>query len=77
MYDIERHRTIERLIECAGGKERCLELGFPVQDDNSTLHLAPAGLGYLIDVVAADLRTLPAAYSAGYTQGLAQNLPET
>ncbi len=77
MYDSERHRTIARLIECAGDKERCLELGFIVQDDNSTLHLAPSGLGYLLDVVAADLRTLPAAYSAGYTQGLAQNSTET
>lgn len=77
MYEVERHRTIDRLIECAGGEERCLKLGFLVQDDNSTLHIAPAGFGYLIDVVAADLRTLPAAYFAGYTQGLAQNSTET
>ncbi len=72
MYDLDRHRTIDRLIECAGSKERCLELGFLVQDDNSTLHLSPAGLGYLIDIVATDIKTLPAVYAAGYNQALAQ-----
>ena len=72
MYDEDHHKTIAQLISHIGSQEECLRLGFLQKDDNATLHLSPAGMGYLIDVVAADLTALPEAYAAGYKQGYAQ-----
>lgn len=76
MYDEDHHKTIAQLIALIGSKERCLSLGFLVKDDNATMYLSPAGLGYLLDVVASDVTALPDAYAAGYTQGLAQKETE-
>jgi len=73
MYDPDHHRTIAQLIDHVGNKEECLRLGFLVNDDNETLRLSPVGMGYLIDVVAADVNTLPEAYAAGYKQGHTQS----
>lgn len=72
MYDEDHHKTITQLISRIGSQEECLRLGFLAKDDNATLHLSPAGMGYLIDVVAADLTALPEAYAAGYIQGHTQ-----
>ena len=72
MYDEDHHKTISRLIMLIGSKEKCLALGFLVKDDNATMHLSPAGMGYLIDVVASDVNALPDAYAAGYRQGYVQ-----
>ena len=72
MYDEDHHRTIVQLISHIGNQEECLRLGFLSRDDNATLHLSPAGMGYLIDVVAGDITTLPDAYAAGYKQGHTQ-----
>ena len=60
----------DRAIDYAiGSKEKCLSLGFLVKDDNATMYLSSAGLGYLLDVVAGDVCALPDAYAAGYKQG--------
>ena len=72
MYDEDHHKTIAQLISRIGSQEECLQLGFLAKDDNATLHLSPAGVGYLIDVVASDITTLPDAYAAGYKQGHTQ-----
>ena len=69
MYDEDHHRTIAQLITRIGSQEECLRLGFLAKDDNATLHLSPAGMGYLIDVVASDVTALADAYAAGYKQG--------
>lgn len=70
MYDEDHHRTIAQLIGRIGSQEECLRLGFFLaKDDNATLHLSPAGMGYLIDVVASQITALPDAYAAGYIQG--------
>lgn len=73
MYDKDHHKTIAQLIRLIGSQEECIRLGFLQKDDNATLHLSPAGMGYLIDVVASDLTALPDAYAAGYKQGHAQS----
>jgi len=72
MYDKDHHKTIAQLISRIGSQEECLRLGFLANDDNATLHLSPAGMGYLIDVVAGDINALPDAYAAGYKQGETQ-----
>ena len=72
MYDQDDHKTIAQLIALIGSKEKCLSLGFLVMDDNATMYLSPAGMGYLIDVVASDVSALPDAYAAGYKQGHTQ-----
>jgi len=71
MHDPDDHRIIERLIELLGQHE-CLSLGFIVRDDNATLHVSAKGLGYLLDVLAAELNSLHEAYAAGYDQGYTQ-----
>ena len=76
MYDEDHHKTIAQLIGRIGSQEECLRLGFLAKDDNATLHLSPAGMGYLIDIVAGDISALPDAYAAGYKQGLAQTETE-
>ena len=72
MYDEDHHKTIAQLIGRIGSQEECFRLGFLAKDDNATLHLSPAGMGYLIDVVASDVSALPDAYAAGYKQGHTQ-----
>lgn len=72
MYDEDHHKTIAQLITLIGTKEKCLSFGFLVKDDNATMYLSPAGLGYLLDVVARDVSALPDAYAAGYIQGQTQ-----
>lgn len=70
MYDAEKHKTIERLVDEFGEKV-CLRLGILGKDDNETLFLTKAGMGYLIQVTAADIKTTHEAYAAGYQQGYA------
>ncbi|MDH4185860.1 MAG: hypothetical protein OEV08_02580 [Nitrospira sp.] len=72
MYDEDHHKTIAQLISHIGSQEKCLRLGFLAKDDNATLHLSPAGMGYLIDVVASNVTALPDAYAAEYIQGHTQ-----
>jgi hypothetical protein len=69
MYDAEKHKTILGLIERVGSEKECLRLGFLGRDDNETLFLTSAGMGYLLDVVARDTKTFAEAYAAGYEQG--------
>lgn len=71
MLDHDAHKTISGLIEKIGSQEDCLSLGFLDKDDNETLFLTPIGLGYLLDVVAAEVGTLEEAYAAGFKQGQA------
>ncbi len=66
MYDPDDHKTIESLIEKVGSKEECLRLGFIDKDDNETLYISTAGLGYLLHVVARDVNSLAEAYAAGF-----------
>lgn len=72
MYDEDHDKTIAQLIGRIGSQEKCLQLGFLAKDDNATLHLSPAGMGYLVDVVASEITALPDAYAAGYKQGHTQ-----
>ena len=71
MYDPDDHKIIRKLLDLFGEAE-CLRLGFLGKDDNATLYVSPKGLGYLLDVIAAELGSLPDAYAAGYDQGYAQ-----
>lgn len=72
MYDPDHYKTIEALVAHVQSKERCLELGLIAQDDNRTLHLTAAGLGYLIDVVAQGLTDPAQIYMAGWNQAVDQ-----
>ncbi len=71
MHDPDRHRTIEALIENIESKEKGLELGLLAQDDNRTLHLTAAGLGYLLEVVARNLTDPAEIYMAGWNEAVA------
>lgn len=71
MYDPDDHKIIRKLLDLFGETE-CLSLGSLGRDDNATLYVTPKGLGYLLDVIAAALRSLPAAYAAAYDQGYTQ-----
>ena len=68
MYDKDDHKTVAALIEKIGSKERCLQLDFLAENDNKTLFLTPIGLGYLLNVVAGEIDSLPEAYRAGFKQ---------
>jgi hypothetical protein len=68
MYDPDDHKILRKLLDLFGEPE-CLRLGFLGKDDNATLYVSPKGLGYLLDVIAAELASLPEAYAAGYDQG--------
>ncbi|MBU1210172.1 MAG: hypothetical protein KJ587_02740 [Alphaproteobacteria bacterium] len=71
MYDSDDHKIVSKLLDHFGEAES-LRLGFLGKDDNATLYVSAKGLGYLLDVLAADLDTLQAAYAAGYDQGYTQ-----
>ncbi len=71
MYDPDDHKILNKLLDLFGEPE-CLRLGFLGKDDNATLFVSPKGLGYLLDVLAAELTSLHEAYSAGYDQGHTQ-----
>ena len=71
MYDTDHHKSIKTLLDLFGEAE-CLRLEFLDKDDNATLCLSPAGMGYLIDVLATELETPHEAYAAGYQQGYTQ-----
>jgi hypothetical protein len=71
MYDPNDHKIIATLLAQCGDRE-CQRLGFLERDDNATLYVTAKGLGYLLDVVAADCTTLQEAYAAGYDQGYVQ-----
>lgn len=71
MYDPDDHKIVRKLLDKFGEAE-CLRLGFLGRDDNATLYVSPKGLGYLLDVLAAELGSLPEAYAAGYDQGYTQ-----
>lgn len=68
MYDKDDHKTVEALIEKIGSKERCLHLNFLAENDNKTLFLTPIGMGYLLNVVAGEIDSIPEAYRAGFKQ---------
>lgn len=69
MYDPDHHKTIEALIDRVGSKDEGLRLGFIGKDDNETLFLTAAGMGYLLDVGAREIGTVAEAYAAGFEQG--------
>ena len=71
MHDPDDHKIIRKLLDLFGETE-CLRLGFLGRDDNATLYVSPKGLGYLLDVIAAELVSIPEAYAAGYDQGYTQ-----
>ena len=71
MYDPDDHKILHKLLDLFGEPE-CLRLGFMGKDDNATLFVSPKGLGYLLDVLAAELTSVHEAYAAGYDQGYTQ-----
>jgi hypothetical protein len=71
MYDPNDHKIIATLLAQFGDLD-CQRLGFLGRDDNATLFVTAKGLGYLLDVVAAERTTLQEAYAAGYDQGYVQ-----
>jgi hypothetical protein len=71
MYDPDEHKIIATLLAQLGDAQ-CQRLGFLGRDDNATFFVTAKGLGYLMDVVAADCDSLEEAYAAGYDQGILQ-----
>lgn len=71
MHDPNDYKIITKLLDHVGEAE-CQRLGFLSKDDNATLRISPKGLGYLLDVLAAELTSLHEAYAAGYDQGHTQ-----
>jgi hypothetical protein len=64
-YDIESVRQIEALSRSVGGLDQCKRLGFIHEDVQGIMSLSAAGLGYLLYVVARDIRGLAEAFAAG------------
>jgi len=75
MHDPDHKKTIAKLIE-QFGKEDCLKIGLLGKDDE-TLFLTALGTGFLIDVEAAEIKTLTEAYAAGFEQGYRQAKDES
>lgn len=71
MHDPNDHKIIRKLLNHFGEPE-CLRLGFLGKDDNATLYISAKGLGYLLDVLAAERVTFHEVYAAGYDQGYTQ-----
>lgn len=70
MHDPEAHKTIEKLIRLAGGKEEALGLELLLIDDNQTLYVSNLGFSYLMDVEAGELTSPLEIYTAGFRSGV-------
>lgn len=69
-------RQLEKLKEFVGGLEECKRLGFVHVDEQGIQSMSPVGLGFLLYVVAGEIKTLPEAFAAGW-QVRAEEATET
>lgn len=65
-------RQLDTLKEIVGGLDECKRLGFVHVDGQGVQSLSPVGLGFLIYVVAGEIKTLPEAFAAGWQAGTEQ-----
>ena len=75
VFDIESHRTVEALIRELGSVAKCKRLGFVFEDENKIMSLSAVGLGYLLFVKAAEVRSVAEAFAAGYECGAEYGVP--
>lgn len=66
VLNFDHLRQLDKLKEIVGGLEECKRLGFVHIDEQGIQSLSPVGLGFLIFVVAGDVKTLPEAFAAGW-----------
>ena len=65
-------RQLDKLKEIVGGLDECKRLGFVHVDGQGIQSLSTVGLGFLIYVVASDVKTLPEAFASGWQAGTEQ-----
>lgn len=69
-FDHLRHlNTLKEIID---GLDKCKRLGFIHVDGQGVQSLSPVGLGFLLYIVAGDVKTLPEAFAAGWQAGTEQ-----
>lgn len=59
-------RQLEVLIKELGSLEECNRLGFVYEDERGVMELSTSGLGYLLFVKAAEIKSLAGAFAAGW-----------
>ena len=65
-FDINSKRQLEVLIKELGSVKECKRLGFIYEDERGVMELSTSGLGYLLFVKAADVKSLAGAFAAGW-----------
>jgi hypothetical protein len=66
VLNFDHLRQLDTLKETVGGLEECKRLGFVHIDEQGLQSLSPVGLGFLLFIVASDVKTLPEAFAAGW-----------
>ena len=66
VLNFDHLRQLDKLKETVGGLDECKRLGFVHIDEQGVQSLSPVGLGFLLFVVAGDVKTLPEAFAAGW-----------
>ena len=66
VYDFETGRALEGLVRLLGSLDECKRFGFVFEEENKVMSLSHAGMGYLLFVEAAGVRSLAEAFAAGY-----------
>lgn len=66
VFDIQHNRPLEALIKELGSLDECKRLGFVYEDENKVMSLSVAGMGYLLFVKAAGVKTTAEAFAAGF-----------
>ena len=70
VLNFDHLRQLDKLKETVGGLDECKRLGFVHIDEQGIQSLSPAGLGFLLFVVAGDVKTLPEAFAAGWQSAI-------
>lgn len=66
VFSFDHVRQIEKLKELVGGLDECKRLGFIFTDEDGIQEMSVAGMGFLLSVVAKNVKTVAEAFAAGY-----------
>lgn len=66
ILDFDHMQPLEKLKKIVGSLDECKRLGFVHIDGQGVQSLTAVGLGFLIYIVARDVKNLPEAFAAGW-----------
>ncbi|PJB72104.1 MAG: hypothetical protein CO093_03725 [Alphaproteobacteria bacterium CG_4_9_14_3_um_filter_47_13] len=72
VLSLDHLRQLDKLKEIVGGLDECKRLGFVHIDGQGVQSLSPVGLGFLLFIVAGEVKTPPEAFAAGWQAGTEQ-----